>query len=210
MIRQITVLLRSEQRPGHGLLHTLAILGGTLICVQGFETSGYLGEEYGRDTRIRSFRLSQMISAAVYLVFIAVATPMMHYLTGPVADDALVTLAGRVSVILPIPLIAAAVLSQFSAAVADTLGGEGNIVEATRRRIGHRGAYLAIGSGAVALAWSASTMEIVALASRAFALYYMFQCLVAFTVFEGKGRKSASAFLALIMLAVAVFATPVG
>jgi len=196
--------------PGHGLLHTLAILGGTLICVQGFETSRYLGEEYDRPTRIRSCRLSQIIAAGVYMVFIAVATPMMHYLTGPVADDALVALAGRVSVLLPVPLIAAAVLSQFSATVADTLGGEGNIVEATRRRLGHRAAYLIIGTGAILLAWSASTMEIVALASRAFALYYMLQCLVAFTVVRGAGRKTGSAALALLMLAVTVFATPVG
>jgi hypothetical protein len=196
--------------PQRGLLTTLAVLGGTLICVQGFETSRYLREEYSNEMRIRSCRLSQIIATVVYLAFIAAATPLMHYLSGPVRDDALILLAARVAPWLPIPLVAAAVLSQFSAAVADTLGGEGNMVEASGGRISHKLAYLVIGAGAVLLAWSASTFEIVALASRAFAVYYMLQCLVAFTVSEGLFRKASALLLATILLAVAVFATPVG
>lgn len=34
----------------------------------------------------------------------------------------------------------------------------------------------------MALAWSGSTFEIIALASRAFAFYYLLQCLVALSV----------------------------
>jgi hypothetical protein len=196
--------------PGHSIFHMLAVLGGTLICVQGFETSRYLGEEYSREVRIKSCRLSQLIATGVYLVFIAVAIPLMHYLSGPVRDDSLVTLAAKVSILLPVPLIAAAVLSQFSAAVADTLGGEGNMVEATRQKITHRAAYIIMGSGSILLAWSASTFQIVALASRAFALYYAIQCLVAFTIAENALRKFLIILLALVLLAITLFATPVG
>jgi hypothetical protein len=196
--------------PGHSILHMLAILGGTLICVQGFETSRYLGEEYSKEMRIKSCRLSQIIATAVYIVFIAVAIPLMHYLTGPVRDDSLIVLAGKASLLLPVPLIAAAVLSQFSAAVADTLGGEGNMAEATREKINHKIAYLIMAGGSIILAWSASTFQIVALASKAFALYYMLQCLVAVTVSKGIVKKSFMIFLALIMLAIALFAVPVG
>jgi len=195
---------------GHSLLHILAVLGGTLICVQGFETSRYLGEEYSMEMRIKSCRLSQLIAAAVYIVFIAVATPLMHYLTGPVRDDSLIILAGKASMLLPVPLIAAAVLSQFSASIADTLGGEGNIVEATRQRISHKAAYLILGGGSIILTWSASTFQIVALASRAFAFYYMIQCLVAVTVTKSITRKLLMILLALILLAITLFATPVG
>ena len=195
--------------PGYSFLHMLAILGGTLICVQGFETSRYLGEEYSMDVRIKSCRLSQIIATAVYIVFIIVATPFMHYLTGPVSDDSLVFLAGKASMLFPIPLIAAAVLSQFSAAVADTLGGEGNMVESTRGRISHKTAYLIIGGGSIILTWSASTFQIVAQASRAFAFYYMIQCLVAITVSRSLGKKLGMAFLAMILFAITLFAVPV-
>ncbi len=195
--------------PGHSILRMLAILGGTLICVQGFETSRYLGEEYSREIRIKSCRLSQIISTAVYIVFIVVAIPLMHYLTGPVSDDSLIILAGKASMLLPVPLIAAAVLSQFSAAVADTLGGEGNMVESTRGRISHKAAYLIIGGGSIILTWSASTFQIVAMASRAFAFYYMIQCLVAITVSRSFGKKVGMAFLATILLVITLFAVPV-
>ncbi len=53
--------------PGHSILHMLAILGGTLICVQGFETSRYLGEEYSKEMRIKSC----MIFLALILLAIA-------------------------------------------------------------------------------------------------------------------------------------------
>lgn len=202
-------ILNLPAAPGQGMPHILAVLGGTLICVQGFETSRYLGEEYDRETRARSCRISQITSAAVYLVFVAVATPMMHYLSGPAADDALLGLARRVSPLLPVPLIAAAVLSQFSAAVADTLGGEGNIVEATGGRLGRRWSYLLIGAGALILVWTAGTFQIVALASRAFALYYMLQCLVAASILKRNVRGFAALALAAVMLAIALFAVPV-
>lgn len=202
--------IRLPAVPSKGLGTMLAILGGTLITVQGFETSRYMEEEYDAKTRIRSCRLAQLIATGVYLVFVALATPLMVYLSGPVRDDALISLAGRASFLLPIPLVAAAVLSQFSAAVADTLGGEGNMVEASRGRVSHRMAYSLIALGAVALTWSASTLEIVALASRAFAFYYMAQCLVGFSAGSGAMRRTAMLLIGLLMLAVTLFASPVG
>jgi hypothetical protein len=202
--------IRLPAVPSKGLGAMLAILGGTLITVQGFETSRYMEEEYDAETRIRSCRLAQIIATCVYLLFVALATPLMVYLSGPVRDDALISLAGRASFLLPVPLVAAAVLSQFSAAVADTLGGEGNMVEASRGRISHRAAYALIAGGALVLAWSASTLEIVALASRAFAFYYMAQCLVGFSAASGTLRRSAMLLIALLMLAVTLFASPVG
>ena len=195
--------------PDHSFWHMLAILGGILICVQGFETSRYLGEEYDTATRIKSCRLSQIIATCVYIAFIAVATPLMSYLTGPPRDDALIFLAGKVFFLLPIPLVTAAVLSQFSAAVADTLGGEGNIVETSQQMISRKIAYLVIGVGAFVLTWIADTFQIVTLASRAFAFYYMIQCFVAVTVARGTFRKVWMMMVAVILLGITVFAIPV-
>ena len=72
------------------------ILGGTLIVVQGFETSRYLGGSYSRDVRIRSSRASQIISTVVYLLFVASAVPLMHYLGSSVKSNDLILLSGKV------------------------------------------------------------------------------------------------------------------
>jgi hypothetical protein len=197
------------QDPSRTPWEVLTIVGGTLIVVQGFETSRYLGREYDADTRIRSCRIAQIISTAVYLVFIVLATPLMHYLGDTVRDNDLILLAGKASVLLPLPLIAAAVLSQFSAAVADTLGGGGNMVEATRGHLDEKRAYLLICGGAVALAF-APTLTILTLASRAFAFYYLLQCLVAMQVTESTARRLAFGLLAAVLAFIAVFTVPAG
>ena len=133
--------------PHESAWQILTILGGTLIVVQGFETSRYLGQEFDTDTRIRSSRLSQIISTVVYIVFVALATPLMHFLDGKAQTDSLIMLAGIASVLLPLPLVAAAVLSQFSAAVADTMGGGGNMVEVTKQHVTANCAYAIIAGG---------------------------------------------------------------
>jgi len=188
----------------------LTILGGTLIVVQGFETSRYLGETYKPEVRIKSSKLSQIISTSVYLVFIALATPLMHFLGGNVTDTGLILIVGMAVAVLHVPLITAAVMSQFSAAVADTLGGEGNMVEATNNKITRRWAYVIICVGAIILTWSANTLEIIAIASRAFALYYMIQCLVAFTICKNPAKKIGIFLLAMILAFCTIFAIPAG
>ena len=107
-----------------------------------------------------------------------------------------------------VPLIAAAALSQFSAAVADTMAATGNLEETTHGHLRARFGYVMVGSGAIMLCWSANTMEIIALASRAFAFYYMIQCLVAITVSKSTGQKVAMALVAGALAFIAVFAVP--
>ena len=136
--------IQLPKMPDHSWWQILTLVGGTLIVVQGFETSRYLAEEFDTDTRIRSCRLSQIVSTGVYIVFILLAIPLMHFLGAKVEDNALIMLAGKASSLLPVPLIIAAVLSQFSAAVADTIGGGGNMVETTKQHVDSRHAYLVI------------------------------------------------------------------
>jgi hypothetical protein len=111
--------------PTQGLWNVLTILGGTLIVVQGFETSRYLGSEFDREMRVRSCRSSQIVSTTIYLLFVAVATPLMHFLSSQVEDNGLLVLTAKASVLLTAPLVIAAVMSQFSAAVADVVAGGG-------------------------------------------------------------------------------------
>lgn len=195
--------------PDQSWWQILTIVGGTLIVVQGFETSRYLGGQFDADTRIRSSRLSQIISTVVYLVFLALATPLMHFLGGEVKANSLIMLAGKASVLLPLPLVAAAVMSQFSAAVADTMGGGGSMVEVTKKHVDSKCAYLLLCGGAIILAF-APTMTILALASRAFAFYYMLQCLVAMTINKNPLQRVAIGVVAAALAFIAIFAVPAG
>lgn len=186
------------------------IVAGTLIVVQGFETTRYLGAEFDAPTRIRASRWSQYFSLGVYVVFVLLAQPIVPVLGGKYTDNSLITLAATASLLLPLPLVVAASLSQFSAAVADTLAAVANIQETGRKRINARWGYLLVGVTAMVLAWSSSTFGIIALASRAFAFYYLLQCIVAFSVCRNHRERALFVFIGLILAFVLIFAVPAG
>jgi hypothetical protein len=102
----------------------------------------------------------------------------------------------------------AAALSQFSAAVADTLAATGNLQESTAGHITSKWGCLFVGAGALALTWSGNTYEILALASRAFAFYYLMQCLVAITISQSTIQRIGMAVLAAALGFITVFAVP--
>ncbi|WP_295802415.1 hypothetical protein [uncultured Microbulbifer sp.] len=193
----------------HSLWEILTIVAGTLIVVQGFETTRYLGDRFHADTRIRASRWSQFISTGVYLIFIAVALPLVHTLNGKYDDNSLIHLAAAASPFLVAPLVIAAAMSQFSAAVADTLAATGNLEEVTHHQLKLRFATVLVGAGAIALTWTADTLEIVALASRAFAFYYLLQCLVAISVCESPGQRGFFCLVAAALAFITAFAVPV-
>ena len=186
----------------------LTIVAGTLIVVQGFETTRYLGKEFDAGVRVSASKWSQIISTAVYIVFIAVAMPLVHTLNGQYDDNSLIKLAGIASSLLVAPLVIAAALSQFSAAVADTLAAIGNMEEVIHEHLKAKWGTILVGGGAIALTWSASTLEIIAIASRAFAFYYMLQCLVAITVNKSVGQRIGIAAVACVLGFITVFAVP--
>jgi len=195
--------------PRQDLWTVLTVLGGTLIVVQGFETSRYLGSEYDREMRVRSCRSSQIVSTIIYVVFVAAATPLMHFLGDKVEDNGLLVLAAKAATWLPIPLVFAAVLSQFSASVADVVAAGGNVEESTQGRVDDRQAYVLICGIAVVMAF-ASTLTILSFASRAFSFYYFLQCLVAIRVSENKAHKIAIILLAAVLAFITLFAVPAG
>lgn len=159
---------------------TVRVLAGLLLVVQGFETSRYLGSEYEAGLRIRSMRWAQWLATAIYLVFVLLATPLLGLLEGDgVEETGIIALAANAAWVLGPMLVLAAIMSQFSAAVADTIGAGGLVEEETRKRIPERRAYPLIAGLAIILVWSANLFEIIALASRAFALYYLLQALLA-------------------------------
>ncbi len=162
-------------------LHNIRVLIGLLIVVQGFETSRYLGSIHSASIRIQTMRNSQILSSLIYLVFIGLCTFLFH--EGLNANvTAIIQMTKPVAVVLPLLLSVAAIGSQFSAAVADAEGAGGLIEDLTQKRLPARYAYILILIVTLSLTWVTHVTEIIAYASRAFALYYALQCLVAVNV----------------------------
>jgi hypothetical protein len=196
--------------------HDMRVLLGLLIVVQGFETSRYLGDEHPAEQRIATMRMAQIVSGIIYLIFIALATVLFQDDLG--ADvTGIITMTAPVAAVLPILLSVAAIGSQFSASVADAEGAGGLIEDITHRKVAIRYAYLLILAVTVVLTWETNVNQIIAYASRAFALYYTLQCLVAFLVaWESKTlphrilRLALFAFLAAACLLVFALGIPSG
>ena len=210
--------LTGLQTPETGLWGGLRQLGGMLRIVQGFEKSKYLGTSYAGPLRSRSMLFAQVLAGVIYIAFVALAMPLM----APVAksepnETAIIDLSGKITLVLPILLVLAATMSQFSAAIADTIGAGGVVETQTRKCFSAKVSYPFIAGFAVALIWNSNIFEVVALASRAFAFYYAFQAALAARlaarVANAPRRQllvCSFASLILILFLIVLFAIPVG
>ena len=147
---------------------------GLLVVVQGFETSRFLAGAYPPELRVRTMRYAQWLSGAIYMVFFLLA---MAAVDDPKALNGNAT--GIIAVLEPAAsslvylIVIGAVFAQLSAAVADSIGAGGLIEQVSGRRIDHRHAYPVIALIGIALTWSLDIFAVIALASRAFALFYL-------------------------------------
>lgn len=193
-------------------LDDFRVLLGLLIVVQGFETSRYLQAEHSVDERIQTMRVAQLASAVIYLLFIGLSTVLFH--SGLDADvTAITNIMLPVAVVLPMLISIAAVGSQFSAAVADTSGAGGLVQDILQHKLSVRYVYIAITLVTVLLTWATNVNEIIAYASRAFALFYFIQSLVAAILAYQKKVMWHSVFftlIALICFSVFMFGIPSG
>ena len=186
--------------------HAATLALGLIVTVQGFETSRYLGKTYDAATRIRSMKVAQWLASAIYLVYVLLLAFAFKPDPHALSETAIIDLMRIVAPILPILLVAAALTAQFSAAIADTSGGGGLIAELTRRRIKPAMAYALITGAGLLLTWSLNVFEIIAYASRAFALYYALQCAIAALAAQRRsaGGWRSRGYWALMVLALAM------
>lgn len=205
--------------PGHapiaeegGPWHVLRVLLGSVILVQGFETSRFLGGSYDAATRIRSMRWAQLLSTGIYVAFIALVLPHVPQRAVGAGDEtAIIDIISTVSVVLGPLLVLAAVASQLSAAMADMGGAGGLLGEVTHHRVPSPMAYLGMTLATLTLTWSTNIFDIIAFASRAFAVYYVMQCVLAFALGAGHPwRRLLFALGALLAFAVVVLGLPAG
>ena len=202
--------------PDRDLITRMFILFGVLLVVQGFETSRFLGEKYNADIRVRTMRRAQLISGVLYIVSVIALLPVVQHLDLENIQIAeIVTATGLVASALPLMLIVAAIMSQFSAAVADTVGAGCLASESSRGKLSTNRGYLIVSVFAIILVWAADLLEIISFASRAFAVYYLLQCVVAIIASRHHYERQARfmqvvrfTILASILAVIVIFAIP--
>lgn len=171
---------------------SVPMLLGLLITVQGFETSRYLGHAYPAALRVRTMRHAQWISSAIYLAFIALLTPFLSRAAATQGVAGILDIMELIAPALGVFVLIGAVASQLSAAVADSIGSGGLINEVSRRKISVPLAFLLAGGLAIVIVWLTDPFEVVALSSRAFALFYALQCALALIVSIRNGVGTAA------------------
>tara|TARA_R110000782_G_scaffold106419_1_gene194643 strand:+ start:1216 stop:2442 length:1227 start_codon:yes stop_codon:yes gene_type:complete len=190
----------------------IALTFGLVVTVQGFETSRYLGGTYDPETRIRSMRIAQMLSALIYMLYIGLVAYVFPRDQLHLEETAIINMMRVVAPVLPLLLVAAALTAQFSAAIADTSGSGGLVTELTGGRISERQAYAVLVGIGLALTWTAHLFEIISYASRAFAVYYAIQsAIAAISAYRKEGhwlKAGLYGAMAVLGILIAIFGTP--
>ena len=181
------------------------------MTVQGFETSRYLGSTYDHITRIRSMRIAQLLSSAIYMIYIGFVAYVFQGNELHLEETAIIDMMKVVAPILPFLLVAAALTAQFSAAIADTSGSGGLVAELTGGLVSERQAYAVLVGIGLVFTWTVDLFAIISYASRAFAIYYGVQSAIA-AVSEHrsgghKGKTALFASLAMLAVLIALFGT---
>ena len=200
-----------SEMSGHFDAADVPILMGLLILVQGFETSRFLGESYPAGLRIRTMKTAQILSAAIYIAFFLLMTPLIGTDSHEIGVAAIVDMLQPVALVLPPLIIIGALASQSSAAIADAIGAGGLINDITKGRIPVRYTYPWIAGIAALVTWETDVFSLITLASRCFALYYALECLVAMmSTFKRADYWRAAGYAALMVLcaAIVIFGTP--
>jgi hypothetical protein len=193
--------------------NSIPLLLGLVITVQGFETSRYLGQSYSQELRIRTMRHAQWIASAIYLAFLALLTPFLGRAANAEGVAGILDIMTLVAPALGIFVLVGALSSQLSAAVADSIGSGGLMSEVTQRKLSVQAAFALAGALAIAVVWLTDPFQVVAISSRAFALFYALQCVLALLVARRTGvgtRAQRIGFVAigLICLVASLVGAP--
>lgn len=178
------------------------MLLGLLITVQGFETSRYLSNRYPAAVRIRTMRLAQLLSSAIYLGFIALLTPFLGQAEHAEGVAGILDIMTLVAPALAVLVLIGAAASQLSAAIADSIGAGGLLIEVSRGRLGVRGAFIVSALVSIAVVWLTDPFQVVALASRAFALYYALQAVLAIWTYHRTRAGNGRALIAFVVIGI--------
>jgi hypothetical protein len=151
-------------------------------------------------------KYAQWISSAIYLAFLLLLTPFLGAASHTDGVAGILEVMNLVSPFLGILVLIGAGSSQLSAAVADTIGSGGLSCEVSRGRLKVReGVFVAAGLAALVV-WLTDPFQVIAVASRAFALYYFMQCALALFVARRMAKHQRLSQLCFALLGLACLA----
>ena len=127
-------------------------------------------------------RYAQIISSIIYIAFLALLTPVLAPASRTEGVAGILDIMEMVAPLLGIFVLAGATASQLSAALADSIGAGGLMVEVSRRKLTVRGAFILAGVLSILVVWLTDPFQVIALSSRAFALFYAMQAALALWV----------------------------
>jgi len=182
---------------------------GLFAIVQGFEASRYIGVRFGSELRVTTMRVAQVISAAVFVVFVLALLAAFLPPIG-VADGAAILEAADDVGGAPLPwlLLLAAIGSQTSAIIGATSSRSDMLVE---RKVPRRWSFPIILVPAVLMVLFVDLNVAVNLASRVFAAFFTIQASLALLLAYRNRRWPAMGGFGVVvaaMLAVLVFGLP--
>ena len=152
---------------------------GLFAIVQGFEASRYIGARFGRELRITTMRLAQVISSAIFVVFVGSVLILFVQVQTDFSGESIFVVADKVGDLMPWLILLAAIGSQTSAIINATTSRSDMLVE---HHVPRRWTFVVLLAPAIVIFLLVDISQAVALASRVFAAYFVLQAVIAWTL----------------------------
>jgi hypothetical protein len=177
---------------------------GLFAIVQGFEAARYIGARFGKELRITTMRLAQVIASVVFVVFVASVLILYVQVQTDFSGESIFIVADEVGDFMPWLILLAAIGSQTSAIINATMSRSDMLVDhqVLGRDVPRRWSFVVLLGPAIAIFLLVDITEAVALASRVFAAYFVLQAVIAWILARRAQNWAAVAGFTAIALAM--------
>ena len=182
---------------------------GLFAIVQGFEAARYIGSRFDGELRISAMRLAQGIATVVFVALLAFVLILFVQVPAPFDATGIFIVSDEVGDLMPWLILLAALGSQTSAIIGATMSRSDMMINETN--VSRRTTILLLLVPAIAVFLLTDVALAVSLASRVFAVYFVFQAGIAWILARRRGEWPAVAgftLIALTMATIAIFGLP--
>ena len=153
---------------------------GLFAIVQGFEAARYIGGRFSQEQRITSMRVAQTVATVVFVALLAFVLILFAQVTTDFDGTAIFHVSNAVGDLMPWLILLAALGSQTSAIIGATMSRSDMLTDETA--MSRRGTFLLLLVPAIAVFLLTDVALAVSLASRVFAVYFVFQAAIAWVL----------------------------
>ena len=182
---------------------------GLFAIVQGFEAARYIGSRFPGELRITTMRIAQTIATVVFVALLAFVLILFVQVETDFDATAIFIVSDEVGDFMPWLILLAALGSQTSAIIGATMSRSDMMIDETS--ISRRATFLVLLGPAIAVFLLTDVPLAVSLASRVFAVYFVFQAVIAWILARRVGNWAAVGgftLIALVMATIAIFGLP--